>query len=71
MTLEKAADLVKNASTSDDRIALYCHFEETLNPHQPKNQDNSWNERCANWQSMFAEMCGFALATNVQLKNKK
>ena len=60
MTVERASELVK-ALTGDAKIDLFCHFETELNPFCPKTQE----DRCMDWQEMFAEMCGFGVAVNV------
>ncbi len=61
MTVERASELVK-ALTGDEKIDLFCHFEAELNPFCPKTQE----DKCAEWQEMFALMCGFGIATNVK-----
>jgi hypothetical protein len=65
MTIEKAAELVCKL-TSKDKIDLFCHFEDLLNPHPPKNADGSWNRECEKWQITFANMCGFRSACNAK-----
>ena len=60
MTIEKAAEFV-NRATVDDRPELFCHFEELLNPH-PSKIKGEYNEKAADWQEMFAAMCGFGIA---------
>lgn len=64
MTVERASELVK-ASLGNTKIDLFCHFEQHLNPHPPK-LNGQWNDAYMNWQQMFAEMCGFLIATNVR-----
>lgn len=64
MTIEKAAELVKNAR-EDDRPELFSHFDEILNPH-PAKIGGEWNDRAADWQEMFAAMCGFGIAKGVK-----
>ncbi len=62
MTVEKASELVKNART-EDKPDLFSHFEQLLNPHPPKI-NGVWNDASADWQEMFAIMCGFGIAKN-------
>lgn len=64
MTIEKASELVKNARR-DDRPELFSHFDEILNPH-PVKIGGEWNDRAADWQEMFAVMCGFGIAKGVK-----
>lgn len=59
MTMERASEIVArlvSCKEMDLAIELFCRFEETLNPHDPKS------DRGANWQEMFAGMCGFEVA---------
>lgn len=66
MTIEKAAELVCKL-TGKDKIDLFCHFEELLNPYPPKNADGSWNRKFEDWQITFANMCGFGSAYDAKL----
>lgn len=64
MTIEKAAELV-NRATGNDKYELFAHFEELLNPNPPKI-GNQWNDKAADWQEMFAKLCGFQVAKNAK-----
>lgn len=65
MTIEKAAELVSRA-TGDDKIVLFLHFEGLLNPH-PEKINGQWNDAAADWQAMFAGLCGFGIAKNASV----
>jgi hypothetical protein len=65
MTIEMASDLVLRSNHNDERIALYCKFEEELNPH-PVKINGEWNKKAQDWQEMFASLCGFGIAKNVK-----
>jgi hypothetical protein len=63
LTLEKASEIVSKLK-GIEKIELFCHFEEILNPFPPVLKDGSWNPQAAQWQEMFAEMCDFGIAKN-------
>ena len=62
MTMERASEIIKSHHDSDMRIDLFCHFENILNPFDPLS------EQGAEWQKMFAVMCGYGLAINVEIE---
>lgn len=65
ITVEMAADIVKNLPPSSHvKVDAFTFFEKYLNPHQPK-KDGHWSLEFVKWQAMFAEMCGFIIATEV------
>ena len=64
MTIERISEILSKLDGMD-RIDLFCHFEQLLNPH-PVQVDGVWNEKAANWQEMFAQMCGYGIAKNVK-----
>lgn len=61
MTIEKAAELVSKL-TGSDKVELFCHFEELLNPFDPQSEESG------DWCCMFAEMCGYGIARNVSVE---
>lgn len=69
MTIEKAAEIVAK-SKGEEKIELFSHFEELLNPHPPKI-GGEWNDKAAAWQRMFAIMCGFGVAMDAKAISSK
>lgn len=63
LTLERAAEVVNYVRAFDQMTGesfapeLFCEFEEKLNPFSPFTQE----EKCRQFQTMFAEMSGFTV----------
>ena len=51
--MEKAAEIVAAISDRDKKMEAFCYFEDELNPHAPESDES------ADWQCLFAEMCGY------------
>ena len=65
ITLERASELVKNASSSEDRADLFAHFDNYLNP-QSNSTYPPIAELALKWRKMFAEMCGYVLVEPIE-----
>lgn len=57
MTVERASELV-NKLKGDDKIDLFCFFEQQLNPGRDVGGQP--------WSQWFAGLCGFGIASQVQ-----
>lgn len=65
MTIEKASELVQAMPNGEHKYDLFAHFETLLNPHTFNEHKD--NQDHANWCYMFAEMCGFGIARNIDI----
>ena len=70
ITIDQAAKIVKdlnNSGNTELAMDLFAFFEERLNPH-PAKINNEWNDDSVIWISNFAAACGYLIARNVAIK---